>query len=311
MRRWTRFCCSRLSARGNVQFLSGNPDHSEIEQIGLPEMEESHSNPAMNYLAHGFRFLDSPLMVAGTAVPDWLSVADRRVRVRSRRIHEHLDSLDADLRTIAEGMLQHLHDDDLFHRSVRFVMLEAELSLRFRRIMPDRFDHRPALLGHIVIELLLDDFIARQFSEVLDVYYAALSQVSELQIQEAVNAVATRTTDRLAGFVQQFRITKFLYDYADDTRLLGRLNQVMKRVTLPSLDSDCLPVLRDARQLLNEHGEELLHAVATEAVEPELSLRTETEISGARFHRARHVINVPHVQKTTVISAPVLTRENR
>ena len=26
---------------------------------------------------------------------------------------------------IAEGMLQHLHDDDLFHRSVRFVMLEA------------------------------------------------------------------------------------------------------------------------------------------------------------------------------------------
>ncbi len=36
-------------------------------------------------------------------------------------------------------------------------------------------------------------------------------------------------------------------------------------------------------------------------------LGTETEIGGARFHRAGHVINVPHVQKTTVISAPVLT----
>ncbi len=33
---------------------------------------------------------------------------------------------------------------------------------------------------------------------------------------------------------------------------------------------------------------------------------TETEISGARFHRAEHVINVLHVRKTTVISAPVL-----
>ena len=53
---------------------------------------------------------------------------------------------------------------------------------------------------------------------------------------------------------------------------LRRLNQVMKRVTLPSLDSDCLPVLRDARQLLNQHGEELLHAVAPEAAEPEFSL---------------------------------------
>ncbi len=211
-------------------------------------------------------------MVAGTAVPDWLSVVDRRVRVRSRRILEHLDLLDVDLRTIAEGMLQHLHDDDLFHRSVRFVMLESELSSRFRRIMPDRFDHRPPFLGHIVIELLLDDFIAQQMPEVLNNYYAALSQVSPLQIQEAVNTVATRTTNHLAGFVQQFRTAQFLFDYADDTRLLGRLNQVMKRVTLPPLEADCLPVLRDARQLLAQHGEELLDAVASEVAEPELSL---------------------------------------
>ena len=41
--------------------------------------------------------------------------------------------------------------------------------------------------------------------------------------------------------------------------------------------------------------------------DPQRTLRTETEISGARFHRAGHVINVPHVQKTTVISAPVLS----
>jgi hypothetical protein len=225
----------------------------------------------MNYLAHGFRFLDSPLMVAGTAVPDWLSVADRRVRVRSRRIHEHLDSLDSDLRTIAEGMLQHLHDDDLFHRSVRFVMLESELSSRFRRIMPDRFDHRPPFLGHIVIELLLDDFIAQQMPEVLDEYYAVLSQVSASQIQEAVNAVAARSTENLAGFVQQFRASRFLYDYADNTRLLRRLNQVMKRVTLPSLDTDCLPVLQDVRQLLLQHGEELLFSVNPGNVETELS----------------------------------------
>jgi hypothetical protein len=113
----------------NVRFQIRKSNHSEIVQIGLPENSKSHSNPTMNYLAHGFRFLDSPLMVAGTAVPDWLSVADRKVRVRSRRIHECLETLDSDLRTIAEGMLQHLHDDDLFHRSVRFVMLEAELSV--------------------------------------------------------------------------------------------------------------------------------------------------------------------------------------
>ncbi len=35
-------------------------------------------------------------------------------------------------------------------------------------------------------------------------------------------------------------------------------------------------------------------------------LRTAAELSGARFHRAGHVTNVPHVRKTTVISPPVL-----
>jgi len=226
----------------------------------------------MNYLAHGFRFLDSPLMVAGTAVPDWLSVVDRRVRVRSRRINERLNELDAEHRIIAEGMLQHLHDDDLFHRSVRFVMLESELTVRFRRIMPDQFDHRPALLGHIVVELLLDDFIAQQMPEILNDYYAALSQVSAVQIQEAVNAVATRPTMELARFVNLFRTTKFLYDYSDDARLLLRLNQVMQRVTLPPLAADSLPVLREARRLLNQHGEELLEAVALVSVEAEYSV---------------------------------------
>lgn len=207
-------------------------------------------------------------MVAGTAVPDWLSVADRRVRVRSRRIHERMGELTEDHRMIAEGMLQHLHDDDLFHRSVRFIMLESELSGRFRRIMPDRFDHRPPLLGHIVIELLLDDFIARQIPEVLDDYYTALSQVSAEQIQEVVNLVAARSTNELAGFVQVFRSSQFLYDYSDDSMLLRRLNQVMQRVTLQALNADCLPVLRDARRLLSQHGEELLEAVAAEPADP-------------------------------------------
>ena len=91
-------------------------------------------------------------------------------------------------------------------------------------------------------------------------------------MQEAVNAVAARPTERLAGFIQQFQVSQFLYDYADDTRLLGRLNQVMKRVTLPSLDSDCLPILRAARQLLDQHGQELLDAVGAPAAQPELSL---------------------------------------
>ena len=215
----------------------------------------------MNYLAHGYRFLDSPLFLAGTAVPDWLSVADRRVRVRSKHLTVRLPELPTDSQQLVSGMLQHLHDDDLFHRSEMFLMLESEIGSRFRFRMPDPYDHRPGFLGHIVTELMLDAVLAEQQPELLRSYYAAISSVSSESIQQTVNLVATRSTDKLTFFVDRFREIEFLYDYLDDRPLMTRLNQVLRRVTLPVLDEQCLPVLHEARLLLRTHGDRLLRSV--------------------------------------------------
>jgi hypothetical protein len=234
-------------------------------RTGLPEISEVRSNTEMNYLAHGYRFLDSPLKLAGTAVPDWLSVVDRKVRIRRRRVTEHLETLQDDDLCMADGILQHLNDDDLFHRSTQFMMMESELSVRFRSIMSDRYDHRPPFLGHIVTELLLDSVISEEMPEVLSGYYSAMGEVCPMQVEQLVNRLATRTTDQLTGFIHQFRSVKFLYDYRDDARLMGRLNQVLRRVTLPLLDEQSLGVLRDARVLVRIHTEELLQAVESPA----------------------------------------------
>jgi hypothetical protein len=48
----------------------------------------------MNYFAHGIRFLDRPWFLAGTATPDWLSVADRKVRLREKFLVPNLDHPD-------------------------------------------------------------------------------------------------------------------------------------------------------------------------------------------------------------------------
>ena len=215
----------------------------------------------MNYLAHGYRFLDKPLYAAGTAVPDWLCVVDRSVRVRSRKLQAALPTAEETDRELVAGMLQHLQDDDRFHRCQPFMILEAEIGRRFRHLLPDPFDHRPGFLGHIVTELLLDAFIVEQTPGILDAYYNCLKSVNPLHVQSAVNKVATRTTDQLARFIRKFQEVRFLYDYMDNTRLLTRLNQVLRRVTLPQLEDQCASVLRDARALLQEHGAQLLAAV--------------------------------------------------
>ncbi len=216
----------------------------------------------MNYLAHGYRFLDQPLFVAGTAVPDWLSVVNRKVRARARLVMPVVESTQSeDVRQIGAGILQHHKDDDIFHRCSPFMEMESLVGAEFRRQMPDPFDHRPGFLGHIVVELMLDAAIEAQNPGLFDMFYASIEKVDAQLVESSVNQMATRTTDKLAWFIDRFRQERFLYDYRNDDGMFLRLNQVLTRVRLPQMESNCLPALGFARQLLIDRGQELLTAV--------------------------------------------------
>ncbi|MEZ6063773.1 MAG: hypothetical protein R3C19_25780 [Planctomycetaceae bacterium] len=216
----------------------------------------------MNYLAHGYRFLNDPLFVAGTAVPDWLSVADRKVRARRRLVQPVVEKTTSPhVKTIGRGILQHHADDDVFHRCELFQQLSSELATEFRGGMPDEFDHRPGFLGHIVVELMLDAALAEDDPGLLDQYYATLGEVDSSVIEDVVNGMATRQTQRLAWFIDRFREERFLYDYRDDATLLVRLNQVLRRVKLPVLPASGMETLAFARRLLRRHASDLLATV--------------------------------------------------
>ena len=198
----------------------------------------------MNYLAHGYRFLDHPLFLAGTAIPDWLRIADPRVRVRAKLTEAVLAASDSDpeCHELCRGILRHHADDDRFHASVVFQQISEHLARSFRGMMPDRYDHRPGLLGHIVAELLLDNELARRNPGLLPGYYAALDTVDSTSIQTVVNRIVRRPVESLADFIDVFRQVRFLYDYADNRQLRHRLNQVMQRTKLPTLSDDVFPV---------------------------------------------------------------------
>jgi hypothetical protein len=162
-----------------------------------------------------------------------------------------------DVRQIGLGILQHHADDDTFHRSESFQQMEALLAKEFRRCMPNRFDHRPALLGHIVVELMLDAMLAATDTTLLNRYYAVLETVDAGLVQHAVNHMVTRKTNRLAPLITGFCRERFLDDYLTDEGLFLRLNQVLKRVRLEPMTTDALDVLATARTLLHKRGREL------------------------------------------------------
>jgi hypothetical protein len=215
----------------------------------------------MNYFCHGRRFLDRPYFLAGTAIPDWLNVTNRRVRVRAKHAKPLLESSRAEYRELAAGVVQHHHDDDWFHRTRAFAELSLLFAVDIRDGLPVDDGLRPSFLGHILVELLLDDCLIQEDPSQLDRYYEVMQSIDG---QVVGNFIAQSTGnspelfDRFVSFLPRFAEVRFLYDYADNAKLLFRLNNVMDRVGLAQIPESMLTLLPAMRAAVIERKDELV-----------------------------------------------------
>jgi hypothetical protein len=204
----------------------------------------------MNFLCHAIPYLDDPLVAACTAVPDWLSVVDRKIRARERMATAVLGSADDPLCRVATGILHHIRDDRWFHNTAAFVETNLQLAVGLRDRLPGDRGFRPMFVGHVVIEVLLDALWIRDRPDFAKKYYDLIDSVSPELIQRCVNEITGKPTDQLAATIRRYAEARFLYDYSDHTRLLMRLNQVMRRVGLDQLPDSVLPWLQEAHELV-------------------------------------------------------------
>ena len=212
----------------------------------------------MNYFAHGIRFLDRPYFLAGTSIPDWLSVADRKVRMRSIRVAPFADDSSSRQSEIAAGVLQHLEDDRWFHQTRAFFEITGEMTILFRDVLGREDGFRPGFLGHIVTELLLDGVLIENQPHLLDRYYEALNEIDAGVVQDTVNQMAQYQTQNLKPLLPRFNAEQFLRDYTDSSRLLFRLNQVMRRIKLNQLPAEIEDVLKAGWDVVRPRAADLL-----------------------------------------------------
>lgn len=212
----------------------------------------------MNYFAHGIRFTDRPYFLAGTACPDWLSVVDRRVRLRARRVLPFADGSGSPDAEIAAGVLQHLEDDRRFHETRAFVEMSGEMTRLIRNVLGREDGFRPGFLGHIITEIILDGVLIQRHPRLLDAYYRAIAAIDAEAVQRAVNRMARGETRRLAGLILLFHREQFLRDYLDPVRLLFRLNQVMQRIRLRPLPDELADAIEAGWELIRPRTDDLL-----------------------------------------------------
>jgi len=212
----------------------------------------------MNYFGHGYRHLDNPYFLAGTAVPDWLSVINRRVRARARLARPWVDDPDPTVAAVAAGVVRHHADDRWFHRTRAFVELSLALTVGIRDRLAGDPGFRPSFLGHILVEILLDATLIARDPARLDRYYEVLAAAQPDAVARAVARMTTGPVPTLERMIPLFCGERFLYDYLDDAKLLARLDRVMRRVKLPSLPESFRAYVPEARVRVAERCEELL-----------------------------------------------------
>jgi hypothetical protein len=212
----------------------------------------------VNYFAHALPLLDRPYFAAGSGVPDWLTVADRSVRLRIKHVEPFLADADPVAAGVAGGVRRHLDEDARFHSTRAFAELSWELTAMARDRLGDGDGLRPSFLGHLMVEILLDAALAEDYPGLLERYYRVLDEIEPGLVEAAVNRMAPRPTQRLATMIELFRQEKVLWDYLDDEKLLMRLNQVMRRVKLPPLPDEFAEIFPKARQMVSDRKNELL-----------------------------------------------------
>jgi len=214
----------------------------------------------MNNLSHGFRYIDRPWFLVGTALPDWLAMIDRKVRVREKYASSMVNAELPELAELAQGIVQHHRDDHWFHQQPAFVDLNLHLSLELRDRLGADAGFRPHFAAHVIIEMLLDATLDRDNAGLLDRYYSAVRQVDPALVQLLVNRIAPRTTRRLADFIPRFIREKYLYDYATDPGILYRINRILAHLGLPCLPASVLNWLPQVRSRVETVAECLLAA---------------------------------------------------
>lgn len=212
----------------------------------------------MNYFAHGRDFIDDPYFLAGTALPDWMNVVDRRNRTRSRAALALTDDSDLCMARVAAGVVQHHADDAWFHGTQAF----AEMSLQFTCLVRDQFPDdegfRPHFLGHILVEILLDAVLTAEDPRRLEAYYRAFDELDVEHVRKAAERILPHPVPHLPRFIELFSRERFLWDYQDNAKLLMRLNQVMRRVGLSPLPARFVDVFDPMRTAVAARREELL-----------------------------------------------------
>ncbi len=188
----------------------------------------------MNFLSHFYHEAPctDPYFAAGLLLPDILSnYSFRHGEVVKLHANKLVDSDDENLLAMRRGVMRHYEVDGFFHESGFFDSNVRSIKELIRSKKFSCFQKRLYAFAHVLLEIMLDRMLLAKDRRICDAFYSLMDGVDPKKLTAFMTA--NTTASKPAGITehfQQFRQLKFIYDYADDGRLLELLSRLNSRL---------------------------------------------------------------------------------
>lgn len=187
----------------------------------------------MNFLSHYYldRHIGNDYFVVGVCTPDLLSIFNREVRIKSKKMHHFRGTTEFDF--FQTGVERHFEADKIFHSSLFFQEECRYISLNLHEIFGAKEIKRSFFVSHILLELMLDKVLIKRDSQLVDGFYYHFKQVALHQIVEMTEKMAERELAAYSAFLQRFLQHQYLYHYSEYAYIVFVLRRLLRRVGIP------------------------------------------------------------------------------
>src|ERR1700749_4366155 len=181
----------------------------------------------MNFLSHYYfdRDVTNCYHILGIVLPDLLKNADKTIVLHPEKLHHHNESVNA----IIKGWNKHLEVDRYFHSSDFFLTHSHELK---KKLLPaiEGSPVKPFFLGHIALELILDNLLLTNGQVTAEGFYDHLDGCEESVVDEFLRFAGLKNTGIFFKFYDDFKKSKYLNNYSNTKEIAYALKRICMRV---------------------------------------------------------------------------------
>jgi len=181
----------------------------------------------MNFLSHYYfdRNVSNCYHILGIVLPDLLKNADKTIILHPEKLHHQNQAVN----TIIKGWNKHLEVDRYFHSSDFFLTHSHQLKNLLTPVI-EGSPVKPFFLGHIALELILDNLLITTNKITVHDFYEHMSGCDDAIVQEFLTFAGLEDTNKFFRFFNAFKKDGYLHTYSETPKIAYALKRICMRI---------------------------------------------------------------------------------